>query len=93
MSGAPAGYIDGFHNPRRRHAALGFTSPTQFERGIAPQTALTQLKLVQAEASPSTTCSSSSVLADPLKQLGPKLAGQAPAIRRTIRNRAACRGA
>ncbi len=33
-------YIDGFYNPRRRHSALGFTSPTQFERSIAHQTAL-----------------------------------------------------
>ena len=37
---ALARYIDGFHDPRRRHSALGFTSPTQFERGIAHQTAL-----------------------------------------------------
>ena len=37
---ALARYIDGFYNPRRRHSALGFTSPTQFERGIAHQTAL-----------------------------------------------------
>jgi putative transposase len=35
-----ARYIDGFYNPRRRHSELGFTSPTQFERGIAYQTAL-----------------------------------------------------
>jgi putative transposase len=37
---ALARYIDGFYNPRRRHSALGFTSPTPFERGIAHQTAL-----------------------------------------------------
>jgi putative transposase len=37
---ALARYIDGFYNPRRRHSALGFTSPTQFERGIAHHTAL-----------------------------------------------------
>jgi putative transposase len=38
--GALARYIDGFYNPRRRHSALGFISPTQFERSIAHQTAL-----------------------------------------------------
>lgn len=38
--GALARYIDGFYNPRRRHSAMGYTSPTQFERGIAHQTAL-----------------------------------------------------
>ena len=37
---ALARYINGFYNPRRRHSALGFTSPTQFERGIAHQTVL-----------------------------------------------------
>jgi len=37
---ALARYIDGFYNPRRRHSALGFTSPILFERGIAHQTAL-----------------------------------------------------
>lgn len=36
---APAGYIDGFYNPRRSHSALGFISPTQFERSVARQTA------------------------------------------------------
>ena len=25
-------YIDGFYNPVRRHSALDFTSPIQFER-------------------------------------------------------------
>ena len=29
---APARYIDGFCNPRRRHSALGFVSSAQFER-------------------------------------------------------------
>ncbi|CAA2160561.1 hypothetical protein MBRA_05717 [Methylobacterium brachiatum] len=37
---ALARYIDGFYNPRRRHSALGFTSPTQFEMRSANQTAL-----------------------------------------------------
>jgi transposase InsO family protein len=37
---ALARYIDGFYNPRRRHSALGFTSPTLFERGFTHQTAL-----------------------------------------------------
>ncbi|MGS0639387.1 integrase core domain-containing protein, partial [Citrobacter sp. VF227] len=37
---ALARYIDGFYNPCRRHSALGFTSPTQFERGINHQAAL-----------------------------------------------------
>ena len=29
---AIAGYIDGFYNPVRRHSALDFLSPAQFER-------------------------------------------------------------
>jgi len=29
---AVARYIDGFYNPVRRHSALGFKSPIQFER-------------------------------------------------------------
>ena len=33
-------YIDGFHNPVRRHSALNFVSPAQFERQTATQTAL-----------------------------------------------------
>ena len=33
-------YIDGFYNPRRRHSALGFVSPIQFEKRNANQTAL-----------------------------------------------------
>ena len=37
---ALARYIDGFHNPRRRHSALGFVSPIQFEKRNATQTAL-----------------------------------------------------
>jgi len=32
--------IDGFYNPTRRHSALGFISPAQFERHTASQTAL-----------------------------------------------------
>ncbi len=39
---ALARFIDGFYNPRRRHSAIGFTSPLQFERGITHQTALHQ---------------------------------------------------
>ncbi len=37
---ALARYIDGFYNPIRRHSALGFISPAQFERHTAGQTAL-----------------------------------------------------
>src|SRR4051794_498540 len=37
---ALARYIDGFYNPRRRHSALGFISPIQFEKRNANQTAL-----------------------------------------------------
>ena len=33
-------YIDSFYNPVRRHSALNFVSPAQFERQIASQTAL-----------------------------------------------------
>jgi putative transposase len=33
-------YIDGFYNPVRRHSALDFVSPAQFERLAARQTAL-----------------------------------------------------
>ena len=29
---AMARYIDGFYNPVRRHSALDYTSPAQFER-------------------------------------------------------------
>ena len=32
--------IDAFYNPVRRHSALGFISPAQFERRTASQTAL-----------------------------------------------------
>ena len=39
-SEALARYIDGFYNPVRRHSALGFVSPAQFERRTASQTAL-----------------------------------------------------
>ncbi|OCX66999.1 hypothetical protein BFP70_02145 [Thioclava sp. SK-1] len=28
-------YINGFYNPRRRHSALGWKSPTAFERKVA----------------------------------------------------------
>ena len=36
---ALARYIDGFYNPVRRHSALDFVSPAQFERRTARQTA------------------------------------------------------
>jgi hypothetical protein len=39
---ALARYIDGFYNPLRRHSALDFISPAQFERRAASQTALHQ---------------------------------------------------
>ena len=39
-SDALARYIDGFYNPVRRHSALGFVSPAQFEQHTASQTAL-----------------------------------------------------
>src|SRR5215207_7995786 len=39
---ALARHIDGFYNPTRRHSALGFVSPAQFERRTASQTALHQ---------------------------------------------------
>jgi transposase InsO family protein len=39
-SQALARYIDGFYNPVRRHSALDFVSPAQFERRTASQTAL-----------------------------------------------------
>jgi putative transposase len=32
---AIGGYIDGFYNPVRRHSALDFLSPVQFERRVA----------------------------------------------------------
>jgi putative transposase len=37
---AIARYIDGFYNPVRRHSALDFASPAQFERLAANQAAL-----------------------------------------------------
>jgi putative transposase len=39
-SDALARYIDGFYNPIRRHSALDYVSPAQFERQAAAQTAL-----------------------------------------------------
>jgi transposase InsO family protein len=30
-----SGYIDGFYNPFRRHSALDFASPAQFEKQAA----------------------------------------------------------
>jgi putative transposase len=33
-------YIDAFYNPVRRHSALGFISPAQFEKLAASQPAL-----------------------------------------------------
>jgi putative transposase len=39
-SEALARYIDGFYNPIRRHSALDYVSPAQFERRTASQTAL-----------------------------------------------------
>jgi putative transposase len=39
-SEALARYIDGFYNPIRRHSALDYVSPAQFERRSASQTAL-----------------------------------------------------
>ncbi len=32
---AIARYIDGFYNPVRRHSALDYTSPAQFERTVS----------------------------------------------------------
>ena len=29
-------YIEGFYNPRRRHSALGYLSPTAYERAHTP---------------------------------------------------------
>jgi putative transposase len=37
---ALARYIDGFYNPTRRHSALHYVSPAQFERRAASSTAL-----------------------------------------------------
>ena len=36
-------YIEGFYNPHRRHSAIGYHSPTNYERSIhtAPATTLT----------------------------------------------------
>jgi putative transposase len=30
-------YIEGFYNPRRKHSALNYQSPLQFERAQFPQ--------------------------------------------------------
>src|SRR5262249_54869673 len=30
-------YIEGFYNPRRRHSALGYLSPAEFERRHCPE--------------------------------------------------------
>jgi putative transposase len=54
--GAIARYIDGFYNPVRRHSALDFISPAQFERlARADQPLSTKPKQVH-RASPSSTC-------------------------------------
>jgi putative transposase len=39
-SEALARYIDGFYNPVRRHSALDYISPAEFERRGASKTAL-----------------------------------------------------
>jgi putative transposase len=30
-------YIEGFYNPRRRHSALGYLSPAEYERRYRPE--------------------------------------------------------
>ena len=30
------GYIEGFYNPHRRHSALGYMSPAEYERSARP---------------------------------------------------------
>jgi putative transposase len=42
--GAIARYIDGFNNPVRRHSALNFISPAQFERLAAADQPLSTLR-------------------------------------------------
>ncbi len=47
---ALARYIDGFYNPIRRHSALGFISPAQFER--RPTSILLSTKATQVHLAP-----------------------------------------
>ncbi len=47
---AIARYIDGFYNPVRRHSALDFTSPVQFEKLDRPMTQCLSTKMQQVHA-------------------------------------------